>query len=182
MGSDHPIRIIFFGNPLRGDDGFAPAVYRQLAGESELAIPTGERIAMIPPYGEHQSIASAPELIAFPRSPIDSLDLFAGDFRFVVVDAIRCFSGEPGRLHILSAQQLGVEPEWDIHHLSPGALFALIESIHGELPPIRMLVAEVQTGSLFTPGLSAELRKSVDRACALLQHPESLFEDHTASG
>ncbi len=143
------LRILCFGNPLHGDDGFGPEVCRRLA-------------ALPPPL-------SLPRGVAAYDAGVRGLDaawLFAGCREVIVVDAMA--PGEsPGRLRELAPADVPAEPAAaGGHGAGLGALLAALGELIGPPPPITVLAAEAAAIRPFSPGLSPPVAAAVDHAVA----------------
>ncbi len=144
MGSEIP-RVVCFGNPLHGDDGFGHAVYRRLC-------------ALPPPRPVEACEAGVRGLDAAP--------LFAGCARVIVVDALAA-GGRPGTLHELRPEEVPVEPAAaGGHGAGLGALLAALGELVERPPRITVLAAEAAAIRPFAPGLSPAVAAAVEPAVA----------------
>lgn len=139
--------ILCFGNPLHGDDGFGPEVYRRLA-----ALPCPADLRLFD--------AGTPGLSA--------LSLFQDCDEVVIVDT-SAPRGQPGRLSqppfdIIAAETVPVG-----HGIGVGYLLRALSALPEPLPRIRIVAAEAADITPFRPGLSPALNSAVDAACALLR-------------
>lgn len=125
--------IIGFGNSLRQDDGFGPAVVQRLLGSCD-----DERIELLAPS------TLTPELAA----------TLANTRRVIFVDA--CATLAPGTV---ARRIIEGDPTADVslvHFLSPEALLVWTQRLYGHVPEAELwLVGSEQTG------LSEELTPSV---------------------
>lgn len=140
--------IVCFGNPLHGDDGFGPAVYRKLAA---LPLPADLRLFD----------AGTPGLAA--------LGLFQGCEEAIIVDAL-ALGGMPGRLHQLLPESIIAETGLPGHGIGVGFLLQALAALPETVPQLRIIAVEVARVSAFQPGLSAPVSAAVDQAVALLRN------------
>ena len=141
------LRILCFGNPLHGDDGFGPAVGLALR-------------KLIPPGG--------PQIHDCGTRGLDALDLFDGCMELVLVDAIA--GDTPGRLRLLSPDQIPLESAAPgAHGAGVGQLLAAARAAFGTLPRITAVAAEIARCEPFSPGLSLELAAAVGEAACLIR-------------
>lgn len=138
--------IICFGNPLHGDDGFGPAVFRRLAS---LPQPDGVRLFD----------GGTPGLAA--------LALFEGCDEAVIVDALAP-GVAPGRLSCLSPETLATESSLAGHGIGVGYLLRALAIQPQPSPRIRIVAAEASAVTPFKPGLSEPVVKAVDAAVRTL--------------
>ncbi|MCQ8182595.1 hydrogenase maturation protease [Methylomonas sp. SURF-1] len=138
--------ILCFGNPLHGDDGFGPAVYRRLA---QLPLADGVRLFD----------AGTPGLAA--------LALFQECCEAVVVDALAP-AGQPGRLVELPPEAIPLEQAAAGHGYGVGYLLAALAVLPEPAPAVRIVAAEAAVIEPYRPGLSEPVAAAVERAVALL--------------
>jgi len=138
--------ILCFGNPLHGDDGFGPAVYRRLA-----QLPLADSVRLFD--------AGTPGLAA--------LALFRDCGEAIIVDALAP-AGQPGRLVELAAAEIPPEPTAAGHGHGVGYLLAALAVMPEPAPILRIVAAEAAAVEPFRPGLSAPIAAAVERAVALL--------------
>ncbi|WFP49680.1 hydrogenase maturation protease [Methylomonas sp. EFPC3] len=146
-GSGGVRHILCFGNPLHGDDGFGPAVYRRLA---ELPQPGDLRLFD----------AGTPGLSA--------LVLFQDCCEAVIVDA-SAPAGQPGKLRELPASAIATEPTAVGHGHGVGFLLRALAALPEAPPALRVVTAEAASVVSFRPGLSAPVALAVERTVDLLR-------------
>jgi len=141
------LRVLCFGNPLHGDDGFGPAVAEALRRTA-----SGARLDV------HECGTRG----------LDALALFENVKQVVVVDAM---AGEtPGRLHRLNGEDVPVEPGTAGGHGSGvGYLLQAVRSMLPAPPKITVLAAEIGPPEAFRPGLSLPLVGAVVEATGWLR-------------
>ncbi len=141
-----PLRILCFGNPLHGDDGFGPALAQALLAQTT---------------PEHVTIIDA------GTRGLDSWHLFCDCPRLLVVDVMA--GSQAGRLHCYPA------PHWpelvgsSAHGGDVGYLLRTVQTLVQPVPEMSLLVAEITTLTPFTLGLSPALQQAVSDACQLIQ-------------
>ncbi|EGV30271.1 PAS/PAC sensor hybrid histidine kinase [Thiorhodococcus drewsii AZ1] len=136
------LRILCFGNPLHGDDGFGPAVAQSLQRHQ---LPDGVR------------------LIECGTRGLDTLDLFEDSPELLLIDALE--GDQPGRLQILSASDIPLESAHPgSHDAGLGHLIAAARAAYDALPPIHCIAAEITRCTPFSPGLSLEVAAAVGEA------------------
>ena len=131
-------RVVCFGNPWHGDDGFGQHVFRRL------------------PRGVAAVDAGTAGLSALPH--------FEGCAKAVVVDAVRT-GGRIGTVHRLAVSDL--EPpggELSLHELGVNALLLALR----EPPDVVLIGAEVGEIRTFTDRLSPRLEAAVPIAVRLV--------------
>lgn len=138
--------ILCFGNPLHGDDGFGPAVYRRLA-----ALPQSDDVRLFD--------AGTPGLSA--------LALFQDCDEAVIVDALAP-AGRPGRLVELAPEAIDPESTPAGHGAGVGFLLQALAALPERPPFIRIIAAEAATVAPFSPGLSESVALAVEQVVALL--------------
>ena len=142
------VRVVCFGNPLHGDDGFGNHVFRRLC-----------RCDDLPP---------AVELFDAGIAGLDVLPLFDGCAKAVIVDAVRV-GGPVGTLHRLVPSDL--EPPGDevsLHELGVSSLLAALAAVSSEPPEVVVIGAQVESVRAFTDALSAPLQNVLPAAVAMV--------------
>lgn len=139
--------VVCFGNPLHGDDGFGPAVYRKLV---ESPLPEGLRAFDAGTAG------------------LSALALFEACEEVTIVDVLRS-GGEPGRLHLLAAEAIAPERAGIGHEAGVGYLLRALAALPGPKPRVRVLAAEAASIRSFAPGLSAPVAAAVEPAATFLR-------------
>ncbi|MDI6740279.1 MAG: hydrogenase maturation protease [Candidatus Edwardsbacteria bacterium] len=135
--------IVGVGNPLRGDDGFGPALVAALAGRARCrAIDGGE----MPEDRQEEIVALAPAAV-------------------LVADAV-AFGGRPGELILLEPEQLGKKVAVSTHNLP---LMMFIKYLREQLPAAEIRILGVQPRQIeLGKGLSPEVAKTVQSLKELL--------------
>ncbi len=145
-----PPRILVagIGNIFLGDDGFGPEVLRSLvSGRASAPLPDGVRAVDYGIRGMH---------LAY--------DLLDGWDVLVLVDAVPD-RGRPGDIRVFEVDpdDPGPAPRLDAHGMDPGAVFASLAALGGQLP--RTFVVGCQAGCVDEGiGLSATVAAAVDAA------------------
>jgi hydrogenase maturation protease len=146
MSDRSRLRILCFGNPLHGDDGFGPAVAlalrRQLAAETAEVIDCGNR-------------------------GLDALHYFEDVRQVIVVDAMA--GPRPGTVHLLGPREVPVEGHHGGHGAGVGYLLEAVRETLGSPPRIDIIVAEIGPVTTFVPGLSIEVAAAVSEAICLIR-------------
>ncbi|MET0015534.1 MAG: hydrogenase maturation protease [Sedimenticola sp.] len=126
--------LIFFGNELHGDDGFAPMLHRLLTGGP---------------------VSPDVHLYDAATRGLDALNLFQGCDRALIIDT-HVPNGSPGRLYWLKPEEIEPEPVVDLagHGAGVGYLLHGLRSLGERLPEIRILAVEAERSSSFRIGLS----------------------------
>jgi hydrogenase maturation protease len=140
-------RILCFGDPLHGDDGFGHAVYQRLA-----ALPLPHDLCLID--------AGTPGLSALP--------LFQGCAEVIIIDALAP-SGSPGRLSQPLPEAIAAEAFLPAHGVGVGYLLRALTALPEQSPQIRIIAAEASGVTPFRSGLSQPVSRAVDEAVALLR-------------
>lgn len=136
--------IVGVGNPLRGDDGFGPALAARLAGNARCAVLDGGEM---PEDRGPQVLAARPDKLLF-------------------ADAV-AFGGAPGELVLLDPAQLGGRVAVTTHNLP---LVMLLRQLQQQLPGTEIKVLGVQPRQIDPGrGLSAEVTRTVELLVQLLQ-------------
>ncbi len=136
---DERLRILCFGNPLHGDDGFGQAVCLAL---------------------QALSLGPGVQVIDAGVRGLDALVWFEGGAEILIVDALA--GEEAGRLHELTADEVACEGVFGGGHgAGVGHLLAAAREVCRPLPKITLLLAEVVTVRTFAPGLSLPVAVAV---------------------
>ncbi|MBS1140898.1 MAG: Peptidase hydrogen uptake protein [Proteobacteria bacterium] len=148
MSEQKRLRILCFGNPLHGDDGFGPTVSLALRRK---VLPAGV------------------EVIDCGTRGLDALHLFEDCTNLIIIDAM---AGErPGTLHELSPHQVPVETAGSGGHgAGVGYLLAAVREMVAKPPIIKIIAVEIGAVKSFSPGLSLEVAAAVSGAIELIQH------------
>lgn len=153
------VLVAFFGNELRGDDGFGIAVLRSL--EASPPKPRSGRELRFLEVGT-AGLRLAQELL----SPCD---------RLIIVDAMTR-GAAPGTLHVVEVQHVGTARDIDMHLAVPSQALAVAQAL-GALPAETFIVGcePVEVDEL-TMELSDAVREAVPRAVRqvelLVQRPQ----------
>jgi hydrogenase maturation protease len=133
------VRVVCFGNPWHGDDGFGLHVLRRLPGEVD-AFDAG-------------------------TAGLDALPYLESCAKAVLVDAVR--TGAPvGTVQKLAPADLAPPGgEYSLHQLG---LTSLLAAVSHESPEIVVVGAEVGAVRAFTPDLSPPLHAAVPVAVRLV--------------
>jgi len=126
------IRILCFGNPLHGDDGFGSAVFSELA-----ELPRPENL----------------ELIEAGTPGPAALALFEDCEEAIVVDALAP-AGEPGRISHPAPENIVAESPPAAHGAGLGYVLQALAALPGPCPRLRIIGAEAESHRPFQPGLS----------------------------
>ncbi len=145
--------IVCFGNPLHGDDGFGPAVYRAMQDQ---VLPPDVRLFEAGTRG------------------FDALTLFETCELAIVVDALAP-ADCPGRVLELQSNEIDAEPELPGHGAGVGSLLRALEALGTQPATLRILVAEAAEIVPFRPRLSPPMERAVDEAVTRLH---AWLEDH----
>jgi len=141
------MRILCFGNPLHGDDGFGPAV--------SLAL---KRVKLPPEV----------KVIDCGTRGLDALHLFEDCGHVVIVDAMA--GDDPGKLHLLNARNVPVESAGSGGHgAGVGYLLAAVHATIPKPPAIEIIAVEIGPVKTFAPGLSLEVAAAVAEASDVIR-------------
>ena len=136
------MRVICFGNPWHGDDGFGHHVFRRLEG----------RVAAVDAG----------------TAGLNALPYFEGCTKAVVVDAVR-LGGPVGMVHRLVATDLApAERKPTLHGLGVDDLLAALPLVLREPPEIVLIGAEIGAIHAFDDQLSAPVGSAVAVATRLV--------------
>lgn len=141
------MRILCFGNPLHGDDGFGPAVAMAL-----------RRVLL----------KVQVEVIDCGTRGIDALHFFENCTHVIVVDAMA--GDQPGRLNQLAADRIPVESAGSGGHgAGVGYLLAAVRETMATPPAIDVIAVEIGSVKTFAPGLSLEVAAAVAETTELIR-------------
>ncbi len=160
MSERDALRILCFGNPLHGDDGFGPAVALALGRRNP---PKGVRVLECGTRG------------------LDALGYFEDCPRVILVDAM--LGDTPGRLRTLKAAEVPLEANGaGGHGAGLGYLLAAVGETLDTPPVISLVVAEIAGSAAFTPGLSLPVAAAVGEAVDLIRqhYPDFVFQHETS--
>ena len=147
MSESARLRILCFGNPLHGDDGFGPAVAMALRRITD------------------------PQLIDIVDCGIrglDALPLFENCEQVIIVDAMA--GDEPGHLHRLRPDQVPAEKATaGGHGAGVGYLLQAVRQIVMQPPAIEVIAVEMATLTPFQPGLSLPVAAAVAEAVEVIR-------------
>jgi len=147
------VLVIGWGNPARGDDGLAWHALKQLA-----AGPLGEDVAVLL---RHQLTPELAERVL----PAE---------RVIFVDASA--QQPPGQIRCRRLSPAAGEPAFFSHHLAPGTLLALTQTLFGRCPEAFSLSVGGADFS-FSDALSPRVRNSLPRLLRCIRrrlHPTAL--------
>lgn len=133
-----PRRILCFGNPLHGDDGFGPAVAAHLR---TLPLPDDIQVVDCGVRG------------------LDALALFEGCDEILVVDAAQ--GPDAGRIHELSADDVMPETPVTGHAGGLGQLLQYMRCLPAPHPLVRIMAVETPHVAAFQPVLSSPVRQAI---------------------
>ena len=146
MSDRSRLRILCFGNPLHGDDGFGPAV--ALALRRLLA-------------------AGTAEVIDCGNRGLDALHYFENVRQVIVVDAMA--GPRPGTVHLLGPRDVPVEDHHGGHGAGVGYLLEAVRETLNPLPRVDVIAAEIGPVATFVPGLSVEVAAAVGETVGLIR-------------
>jgi len=136
-------RIVCFGNPWHGDDGFGQHVHRRLRERGVEAVDAG-------------------------TAGLNALPHFEGCAKAVIVDALRT-GGRVGAVHRLLACDLQPpDGEFSLHEFGVNRLLAALSAQPHQPPEIVLIGAEVGDISPFTDGLSEPVEAALPTAVDLV--------------
>jgi hydrogenase maturation protease len=139
-------RILCFGNPLHGDDGFGAAVYAHLAVRSR-------------PGNLELFDAGTPGPAA--------LALFEDCDEVLVVDALAP-AKNPGRIARVAPETIIAESTPAPHGMGLGYVLRALAALPGPRPSIRIIGAEAESHRPFQPGLSPAVAKAAQEVARRL--------------
>ncbi|MBT9520254.1 MAG: hydrogenase maturation protease, partial [Dechloromonas sp.] len=141
------MRILCFGNPLHGDDGFGPAV--------SLAL---KRIKLPPEV----------KVIDCGTRGLDALHLFEDCAHVMIVDAMA--GANPGKLRLLQPHSVPLESSGSGGHgAGVGYLLAAVRATIPKPPVIEIVAVEIGPVKTFAPGLSLEVAAAVAEATDVIR-------------
>ncbi len=141
------LRILCFGNPLHGDDGFGPAVSLAL---KRIDLPPEVRVVDCGTRG------------------LDALHFFEDCGHVIIVDAMA--GQHPGKVRLLQAHGIPVENSGSGGHGSGiGYLLAAVRETIAKPPVIEIIAAEIGPVKTFSPGLSLEVAAAVAEATDIVR-------------
>ena len=140
------LRILCFGNPLHGDDGFGPAV--ALALRRELG-------------------AGEAQVIDCGNRGLDALHHFENVGHVIVVDALA--GSRPGSVRLLRPREVPVEDHHGGHGAGVGYLLDAVRETISPAPLVDVIAAEIGPVSTFVPGLSLEVAAAVAETVGLIR-------------
>jgi len=141
------MRILCFGNPLHGDDGFGPAV--------SLAL---KRVNLPPEVS----------VIDCGTRGLDALHLFEDCAHIMIVDAMA--GTNPGKLRLLQPSGVPVESSGSGGHgAGVGYLLAAVRATIPKPPVIEIVAVEIGPVKTFAPGLSLEVAAAVAEATEVIR-------------
>jgi hydrogenase maturation protease len=142
------IRVIGFGNPFQGDDGFGPAVIRALSARAwppEVSVTEG----------------GAPGLAA--------LALFDGCDAVLVVDALRD-GGPPGDVGWVDAEEVAGLASDPLHGGGLSEMLRVMPiGLQGKRPAVEVLLGRIGEIQAFCDSMSDPLVAAVPRAVSLIE-------------
>ena len=143
------VLILGYGNPLRGDDGFGPALAQRLQNDfSEL-------------HGD-----SDVEIIASHQLALEYAEPLSRARRVVFVDANA--GGTPGVLVFQSVDAMSQVAARLTHHLSPQTLLTYADSLYGARPSEAFLLSVSGEHFGYSETLSDTVTEALERAHAQL--------------
>ena len=135
--------IIGVGNPLRGDDGFGPALIAVLHGKTRINLLDAEEI---------------------PEAFLDKAVEMAPD-KLLIADAV-ALGGLPGEAALMPPESLGQKIAISTHNLP---LLMFIKFFREQSPNTEVMLLGVQPKSIeFGKELSLEIRKTIDSLAGIL--------------
>lgn len=141
-------RILCFGNPLAGDDGFGQAVHAAL---SQRRLPPGVQACGLPVRGW------------------DALDAFADCDEAIIVDIVESSCEAAGTVTWFEPAALVDDNRRGEHTLGLAGILRLLPTRLPTLPDIRILGVVPAAVGPCLPYLSAPVAAAVPRAIALLE-------------
>ena len=132
------LRVLCFGNPLHGDDGYGPAVALALRKQVKCA---------------------GAEIVDCGNRGLDALHYFENVGHVIVIDAMA--GPRPGNVHLLQAHEVPVESHHGGHGAGVGYLLEAVRKTIPHPPLIDVIAAEIGPVTTFVPGLSIEVAAAV---------------------
>ena len=145
MSDRSRLRILCFGNPLHGDDGYGPAVALALRKQVKCA---------------------GAEIVDCGNRGLDALHYFENVAHVIVIDAMA--GSRPGRVHLLRPHDVPVESHHGGHGAGVGYLLDAVRQTMPHPPLIDVIAAEIGPVSPFVPGLSIEVAAAVAETVGLV--------------
>ena len=139
-------RILCFGNPLHGDDGFGPAV--ALALRRELG-------------------ADEAQIVDCGNRGLDALHHFEDVGHVIVIDAMA--GARPGNVHLLQPREVPVEDHHGGHGAGVGYLLEAVRETITPPPLVDVIAAEIGPVCSFVPGLSLDVAAAVAEIVELIR-------------
>ena len=139
-------RILCFGNPLHGDDGFGPAV--ALALRRELG-------------------ADEAQIVDCGNRGLDALHHFEDVGHVIVIDAMA--GARPGNVHLLQPREVPVEDHHGGHGAGVGYLLEAVRETITPPPLVDVIAAEIGPVCSFVPGLSLDVAAAVAETVELIR-------------
>jgi hydrogenase 3 maturation protease len=135
--------IIGVGNPLRGDDGFGPALISSLQGRTGINLLDAEEV---------------------PEAFLDKAIEMAPD-KLLIADAV-ALGGLPGEAALMPPEQLGQKIAISTHNLP---LLMFIKFFREQSPKTEVMLLGVQPkGIEFGKEISPEIKKTIDSLVNIL--------------
>jgi hydrogenase maturation protease len=145
------VRVVCFGNPLHGDDGFGQHVFRRLKEHGVAAFDAG-------------------------TAGLDALPYFEGCAKAVIVDAVRTGAPIGTVQRLVPADLASPGGELSLHDLGVENLLAALR----DPPDIVLVGAEVGDLRAFTDSLSAPLDAALPKAVQMVLREISAANAATA--
>ena len=140
--------IIGVGNPLRGDDGFGPALIAGLNGKTGIRLMDAEEI---------------------PEAFLDQAVQMAPD-KLLIADAV-ALGGLPGEAALMPPESLGQKIAISTHNLP---LMMFIKFFREQSPNTEVMLLGVQPkGIEFGKELSPEIKKTIDSLVKIITDHET---------
>lgn len=144
--SDRPrLRVLCFGNPLHGDDGYGPAVALALRKQVKCA---------------------GADIVDCGNRGLDALHYFEDVAHVIVIDAMA--GPRPGSVHLLRPREVPVESHHGGHGAGVGYLLEAVRETIPHPPLIDVIAAEIGPVTTFVPGLSIEVAAAVAETVTLV--------------
>jgi len=139
------LRVLCFGNPLHGDDGYGPAVALALRKQVKCA---------------------GADIVDCGNRGLDALHYFENVAHVIVIDAMA--GHRPGNVQLLQAHEVPVESHHGGHGAGVGYLLEAVRETIPHPPLIDVIAAEIGPVTTFVPGLSIELAAAVAETVTLV--------------
>jgi len=148
------MNIVFFGNPLHGDDAVGYHIYNEL-----IQLCQDQQIC---------DKNSAVKLHFAGSSALDAVKYFTDTDSVIVVDA-HLPAGKPGKIEILMPDELYSEGDYlSIHRFSVYETIKAMQAEGLDLPEIRLLTVEAKLVNTFSLDMSDEVTAVVKPVSELL--------------